>query len=193
MLAEPVAAARDPVPLKRRRLEVERATEEALAPFGEILGSDVAMPGRPLNFYKGVIRKPARFVSDDQTELSVVRLQRRPLEVKYIERHFKHTQTFVPLSGKPFIVVMAPPEEVEYPALDKIRAFLFDGSAGFCMKIGCWHEFPYAVVDDTDLVVILRGETVSDLKRVVNDEAFGEDLDKKNLWTRAGTVIELAL
>jgi ureidoglycolate lyase len=77
--------------------------------------------------------------------------------------------------------------------MSAIKAFLFDGSAGFCMKLGCWHEFPFAVVDDTDLLIILRRETVSDLQRIENGEAFGEDLDKKNLVTRTGTVVEIRL
>jgi ureidoglycolate lyase len=180
-------------PARQLTLDLTPATAEALAPFGWIIGADADAPARPLGFYNGVSRKPAQFVSDAGTELSVVSLRRRPLRVQWIERHWKHTQAFVPLGGKPVVAVMAPPCDGDLPPLDSLRAFLFDGHAGFCMKIGCWHEFPFALVDGTDLLIILRGETVSDLKRVENGEAFGEDLDKKNLVARTGTIVEVRL
>jgi ureidoglycolate lyase len=183
-----------PAPQRERlTLDLTPATPENLAPFGWIIGPVPEVPAKKLNFYNGVIRKPTQFVSDAQTELSVVTLERRPMQIQWIERHWKHTQSFVSLGAKPFVVAMAPPSDGELPPLAAIKAFLFDGSAGFCMKIGCWHEFPFAVVDRTDLLIILRSETVSDLQRIENGEAFGEDLDKKNLVTRTGTVVEIRL
>lgn len=179
--------------LRRYRLQLEPATAEALAPFGEIVGPQANAPTKALNFYNGIISKPANFISDEQTQLSVVTLKRRPFEVLYIERHWKHTQTFMPLGAKPFIAVMAPPSDGELPPLEALRAFLFDGTAGFCMKVGCWHEFPFVLLDDTTICVILRRETVTDLTQVVNGEAFGADLDKKNLQAREGVVVEIAL
>lgn len=176
---------------QRRILAAEPATPAALAPFGWMLATHAAIPGRRLNFYPGELRAPTAFVSDDQTELTVVRLERRELRVVYFERHFKHTQTFVPLGDKPWVLVMAPPFEAELPPLESIRAFRFDGRSGFCMKLGCWHEFPFALEDGTDLVVILRKETYKDLQNVVGDEAFGADLDKKNLLRRTGIAFEI--
>ncbi len=180
-------------PSKRIVLDLTPATPENLAPFGWIIGPVPDVPAKPLNFYNGVIRKPTHFVSDEQTELSVVTLKRRPMQIQWIERHWKHTQSFVSLGAKPFVVVMAPPSDGDLPPFDSLRAFLFDGSVGFCMKLGCWHEFPYAVVDDTNLLIILRNETVSDLGRIVDGEAHGADLDKKNLVARTGTTVEIRL
>ena len=177
----------------RLTLDLTPATPETLAPFGWIIGPVPEVPAKRLNFYNGVIRKPTQFLSDEQTELSVVTLARRPMRIQWIERHWKHTQSFVSLGARPFVVAMAPPSEGDLPPMSAIKAFLFDGSAGFCMKVGCWHEFPFAVVDDTNLLIILRGETVSDLQRIENGEAFGEDLDKKNLVARTGTVVEIRL
>ena len=182
----------DTTALQRRTLKAEPATPEALAPFGWMLATRPDIAGRKLNFYSGELRAPTQFVSDDQTEITIVRLDRRPLELVYFERHFKHTQTFVPVGDKPWLLAMAPPFEGELPPLDSIRAFRFDGRSGFCMKLGCWHEFPFALEEPTDLVVILRKETYKDLQNVVGDEAFGADLDKKNLVRRSGIVFEIA-
>ncbi len=175
--------------LEQHQLELADATPEALAPFGWMLGAHRDIAAGPLNFYPGERRAPAEFVSDDQTDLTVVRLRKRPFEVVYVERHFKHTQAFLPLGGKPFLLVMAPPDTGELPPLEALRAFRFDGTAGFCMRIGCWHEFPFALEDPTDLVVILRKETYRNLQNVVGDEARGDDLDKKNYRRRAGCAV----
>ena len=112
-----------------------------------------------------------------------------------MERHFKHTQTFIPLGGAPFVVVMAPPNGNEIADLDKVEAFLFDGSAGFTMKLGTWHEFPFAVEDDTNLIVVLRQEATDGLIRdnVIQDEAQSPDLDKKDLLRRANVLFQFEL
>ena len=173
------------------RIKVEEADAARLAPFGWMLASRADIPGRRLNFYPGEMRSPCQFVTDAQTDISVVRLERRPLEVVYMERHWKHTQAFLPLGGRPFVLAMAPPSGGEVPGLQAIRAFRFDGAAGFCMRVGCWHEFPFALEDGTDIAVVLRTETYRNLANVVGDEASGDDLDKKNLRRRAGRAIAI--
>lgn len=173
----------------RLAIRLETATAEALAPFGWILGARADIPSRRLNFYPGEMRSPCEFVIDAEADVSVVRLEKRPFEIVYMERHWKHTQAFLPLGGKPFILAMAPPADGETPALEAVRAFRFDGAAGFCMRVGCWHEFPFALSDDTDIAVILRKETYRNLQNVVGDEASGDDLDKKNLRRRAERTI----
>lgn len=176
---------------ERLELGLEPATAEALAPFGWMLGSRDDVPSRRLNFYPGEMRSPCEFVIDSEADVSVVRLEKRPFELVYMERHWKHTQAFLPLGGKPFVLALAPPAEGEVPALEAIRAFRFDGSAGFCMRVGCWHEFPFALEDGTDIAVILRKETYRNLQNVVGDEASGDDLDKKNIRRRAGRTIAI--
>ncbi len=179
--------------LDRRTLVAKPATPEALAPFGQILGSAANVETNAPGFYEGKVRtcNPVDFQSDDDTALTLATIDRRPLEVRYMEQHFKHTQTFIPLGGKPFVAVLAPPNGKDVPDLDSVEAFLFDGSAGFNMKIGTWHEFPFALEDGTDVVVILRNETNRNLQVVENGEAHGPDVDKKDLQRRFGVVFEV--
>lgn len=171
-----------------RTIRVKQATPEAIAACGQILGPDPDVAPLPIDFYGGSVRvhRVVDFISDDQTELPLVTGQPRPMEVRWMERHFKHTQTFIPLEGKPFVVVMAPPNDKELPDLDQVEAFLFDGSAGFTMKLGTWHEFPFVIEDDTNFVVMIRREATDGLIRdnVVQDEAQSPDLDKKDLLQR---------
>ena len=75
--------------------------------------------------------------------------------------------------------------------MSRLPGVRFDGAAGFCMRVGCWHEFPFALEDGTDIAVVLRTETYRNLANVVGDEASGDDLDKKNLRRRAGRAITI--
>jgi ureidoglycolate lyase len=171
-----------------RVLPVVPATKDNVAAFGQILGYDPAVPPMPIDFYGGAVRvrRVVDFVSDEQTELPLVTVNRRPGEVRWMERHFRHTQTFIPLGGRPFVVVMAPPTTGELPDLDAVRAIRFDGQAGFTLKLGTWHEFPFAEQDGTHIIVVLRREASEGLvkENVVQDEARSGDLDKKDLLAR---------
>ncbi|MEE3625371.1 ureidoglycolate lyase [Nitrospirillum sp. BR 11752] len=182
-----------PAPAGVVTLTVEPATPQALAAFGRILGRAADVKPVPVDFYKGrvLMRYPVDFACEHPVDISLATVDTRPPEVRYMERHFQHTQTFIPLAGKPFVVVMAPPSDGDLPDLGQARAFLFDGSAGFTLHLGTWHEFPFAVEDATDVVVILSSQTGYDLHQrdAVTDEAFGPDLDKKDILARTGTLI----
>jgi ureidoglycolate lyase len=174
-----------------RELVVEAATPENIAPFGELVGGAGTPAIPPTAFYSAVQTYRPTFISDEETEIAVCTLQRRPVEVRWMERHFKHTQVFLPLGGKPFVAVLAPPTDTDLPNIDEARAFLFDGQGGLSMHIGTWHEFPFALIDDTQVVVILRRETSKALlkENIVDGEGVGPDLDKKDVVKRLGVVL----
>ncbi len=185
----------NPQSLAVRRVKVEVATPDSTAAFGTLLGRKPEMNVMPVSFYgdRVITSRPVDYSCETRTELSLAMLKVRPFRVQYLERHFGHTQTFIPLGGKPFAAVFAPPSDGELPDLDAVRAFRFDGSAGFCLHVGTWHEFPFPLVDDTDVIVVISSQTSHDLRqRATNGiESFGPDLDKKDMTLRYGTVIEL--
>ena len=174
-----------------------RGTRETLAPYGQILAYDESVGPMPIDFYDGAVkvRRMVDFVSDEQTEMPLVTIDRRPLDVRWMERHFKHTQGFIPLDKKPFVVVMAPPNDAETPDLDKVEPFRFDGTGAFFMKLGTWHEFPFALEDRTNVIVVLRREATDGLVRdnVIQDEASSPDLDKKDLQKRCKVTFRVEL
>ena len=172
-------------------LPVEPATPETIKPFGELVGGAAFPSIPPTAFYSEVQTYRPTFISDEQTEIAVCALQRRPLRVRWMERHFKHTQLFLPLGGKPFIAVLAPPTDTDLPNIAEARAFLFDGQAGLSMHIGTWHEFPFALIDGTQLIVVLRREATKGLMKenIVDGEGVSPDLDKKYITRRLGVVL----
>jgi len=179
--------------IKRRMIAVKPATPESLAPYGRILGRGSGIMPTDSGFYSGkvAITKPVTFQSDSDTCLSLATIQPRAFELEHIERHYKHTQAFIPLGGKPFIVVFGAPTAGPEPDFDQLEAFRFDGTDGFCMHIGTWHEFPFSLEADTDVIVILRNETNRNLAAKDGGEAHGDDLSKLNILQRTGAVFAL--
>ncbi|QUT06802.1 ureidoglycolate lyase [Sphingobium phenoxybenzoativorans] len=171
-----------------RNLKVEPATREAFAPYGVLVGVDETVGSRTGQFYgdKVELWAPGGFVSDEQTRLSVARIHARAPEVVWMERHFKHTQTFLPLGSSAFIAVLGAPTATNQPDPDTVRAFYFDGSCGAQLHLGTWHEFPFPAGEAADVVIIIRAETQENLEVKENDEAIGADLEKRNLKARLG-------
>lgn len=171
-----------------RNLTVEPVTRETFAAYGVLVGVNEDVHSRTGEFYGDRVElwAPGGFVSDEQTVLSVARVHPRPPEVVWMERHFKHTQTFIPLHGSAFIAVLGAPTDTPHPDPETVRAFYFDGSCGAQLHIGTWHEFPFAAGTRAELVVILRKETQANLEVKENNEAIGEDLEKRNLDARLG-------
>ena len=180
-----------------RTLTLERPTPEAIAPFGVLVGAKLGAQPLPTAFYEGSVKlfRPEGFSAEDDTELTVALIDRRPFEVRWMERHFKHTQVFLPLGKLPFVVVLAPPTDTELPDLDQARAFLFDGDAGLSMHLGTWHEFPFAIIDETQVVVVLRREATNGLMvtQVIDGEGSSPDLDKKDISRRLGVKLRVAI
>ncbi len=169
-------------------IPVVSALDIDISPFGYLVGVSDASALAETDFYHGAVKllKPGPFQSDDDTTLSIARVDPRPNEVVWMERHFKHTQAFLPLGGKGYVVVAAPPNAAELPDVDRALAIHFPGHMGFMMHVGTWHEFPFALENNTDVVVILRNETNRDLKQLKDNEAEGEDLQKRNIRARLG-------
>jgi ureidoglycolate lyase len=190
--------------LERRILKPKLATPESVAGYGYLIGGSKTKSSDTPGYYGAAVQtsKPAPFVSNDDTSLSLATINPRPMEVRWMEYHNKHTQTFIPLEGKPMIAVLGKPtcrrpdgswddSQEQTPNIDSVEAFYFDGAAGFVMNIGTWHEFPFAVEPDSNVVVILTNETTANLQNVVDGEAHGDDLCKRDLQKRFGVVFEV--
>ena len=81
--------------------------------------------------------------------VSIFRAQPRhlPLTISALERHPKASQAFMPLAGRPFLVVVAPQGERIVPT--EIRAFLAHGKQGVNFTAGVWHHPLLALHSET--------------------------------------------
>jgi ureidoglycolate lyase len=174
-------------------LHPEVATPERFAPFGALIG---AAPGaaRATTFYNDSVQlwDIPGLVTDSDACISVARIHPRTPAVRWMERHFRHTQAFLPLNDEPFAMVLAPPNAANVPDPDSVRAFWFPRGQGVLLGIGTWHEFPFALAGSVDIAVFLRNETNQNLDVVENGEAVGGDLEKRDIQARLGLTFTIA-
>ncbi|MFO1349769.1 MAG: ureidoglycolate lyase [Gammaproteobacteria bacterium] len=79
----------------------------------------------------------------------------QPIKLRLMERHPLASQAFMPLSNKPFLVVVAAPGAA--PTAANLRAFVTTGEQGVNYHRGVWHHPALALNEVTDFVVVDRG------------------------------------
>lgn len=108
----------------------------AFAPFGDVL--DATGDFRLIN--EGLCRRhhdraALDFGKDGRAGISIFQAEPRVLPYSFdlIERHPDGSQAFVPMTGHPFLVIVAPDPQAEP------RAFLTNGAQGINFHRGTWH------------------------------------------------------
>ncbi|HEU0099477.1 MAG TPA: ureidoglycolate lyase [Allosphingosinicella sp.] len=157
-----------------REMTAEPLTGEAFAPFGSVIeASDAAVK---LEINRGhAVRYDALAEVDvaDGGGSAVISLFRaRPLAepvLRSFERHPLGSQTFVPLSGKPYLVAVAPAGPFN-PA--RIRVFRAEPHQGVHYRKGVWHHF-LLVLEESDFLVVDRagpGDNCEEVGLAAGDE-----------------------
>jgi ureidoglycolate lyase len=140
-----------------RTLTPEPLTATAFAPFGNVIeATDAAVK---LDINQGHAIRYDRLADVDVADgggTPVISLFRaRPLAelvLKSFERHPLGSQSFVPLSGKPYLVAVAPAGEFD---VEKVRLFRAEGDQGVHYRKGVWHHF-LLVLEECDFLVVDR-------------------------------------
>ena len=140
-----------------RRLVPRPLTAEAFAQYGDVVTS-AGRDGHSINAGTSVrveMPEPDLLDHGGRPSLSVFRANavRLPFEVRELERHRLGSQTFLPLGGTPFVVVVALGDDA--PDDDTLAAFLVDGRCGITFGRGTWHH-PLLALADGDFAVIER-------------------------------------
>ena len=141
-----------------RLLTPEPLTAEAFAPFGSVIqASDEAVK---LDINQGHAVRYDRLAEIDVADgggKGVISLFRaRPLGelvLKVFERHPLGSQSFIPLSGRPYLVAVAPAGDFD---LASVRLFRAEGHQGVHYRKGVWHHFLLVLEADTDFLVVDR-------------------------------------
>ena len=77
----------------------------------------------------------------------------QPMILKTMERHPLSSQAFYPLGSSPYLVVVAPPGELDPSA---IIAFLARSNQGVNYHKGVWHHYSLALGGISDFLVVDR-------------------------------------
>lgn len=140
-----------------RTLTPEPLTAEAFAPFGNVIeASDAAVK---LDINQGHAIRYDRLADVDVADeggipvISVFRAKPlAELVLKIFERHPLGSQSFIPLSEKPYLVAVAPPGEFD---VARVRLFRAEGHQGVHYRKGVWHHF-LLVLEESDFLVVDR-------------------------------------
>ena len=119
-----------------RTLRPEPLTAQAFAPFGDVL--DATGDFRLINAglcQRHHDRARLDFGPEGRAGLSIFHAQPRALPYTFdlIERHPEGSQAFLPMTGHPFLVIVAPDPQASP------RAFLTNGAQGINLHRGIWH------------------------------------------------------
>src|SRR5688500_10612857 len=127
-----------------RLLTLKPLTAKAFAPYGDVIECSQQAEKKDINYSNTI-----RFHDLAQLDLTaahgkpLVSIFRstplaRPIKIKVMERHPLSSQAFYPLSGRPFLVVVA--EKGEFDARN-LRAFLAGPAQGVNYHKGTWHHY----------------------------------------------------
>jgi ureidoglycolate lyase len=140
-------------------LEVQSLSREGFAPFGEVIEASEAAhhftinAGNTERYHDLANIEPG---VNGRVIVSIFRGQPRalPFTVRMMERHPLASQAFIPLSGKPYLVVVAPAGDA--PQAGQLKVFLARGDQGVNYATGVWHHPLLALDTVCDFLVIDR-------------------------------------
>lgn len=143
-----------------RSIAARPLTADAFRPFGEVIEPDNASEIRLIN--NGTTTRFHDVAPVDVATggghalLSIFRGKPfdMPFRVEMLERHPLGSQSFVPMEGRPYLVVVAPDRDGQ-PG--EPVAFLASGRQGVSYARGTWHHPLVALGERSDFLVVDRG------------------------------------
>lgn len=138
---------------------IHSLTADAFAPFGEVIEASRAAQSFVINqgFTTRYHDLATIDVAANHGRVAVNILRSLPLPVPMaicaLERHPLSSQAFMPLSGRPYLVVVAPPGDLQET---QIMVFRAEASQGVNYHAGTWHHFCLALYEQSDFLVIDR-------------------------------------
>jgi ureidoglycolate lyase len=145
-------------------LRVEPLTAEAFRLFGEVIEATDAV--RHFTINDGYAERFHELATVDtgppggRAIVSIFKARPRvlPLQLILLERHPLGSQAFMPLSGRAYLVVVAPPmPHGAAPDISVLRCFRAEGTQGINYARGTWHHPLIALDAPSDFLVVDRG------------------------------------
>lgn len=143
-------------------IDIKQLEATSFSKYGQVIG----VPAEPAD-----INKVQRWANvsipdfqDGKPIFDILYSNLRPFAVVKLERHHNSTQTFIPLSQNPFLVVVGEAEIVRStvdglnPA--RLEAFISNGRQGVTLSAGIWHCSPLPIGGSINFVILHRSPDV---------------------------------
>jgi len=156
------------------RIDIVPLTEELFAPFGEVIDLNKA-ESFPIN--NGMCTRFNDLATvelggkDPRTLVNIFRGKpyELPLHLKLVERHPLGSQAFIPMTKRPFLVIVA-------PNIDGVpstpAAFLTKPGQGINIGQNVWHGVLTTLGETSDFVVVDRGGRGENLEEHFFDQGY---------------------
>jgi len=158
-------------------LKLQPLTAEAFAPFGDVLEVRDSNDSFPINY--GLTQRHHKLAQVDVGDgFGIINIFRSnpvelPLRIKLMERHPLGSQSFTPLSGNPYVVIVAQAGEApEALRAEKLHAFLATPEQGVNYHKGTWHHYCLTLNETSNFLVVDRGGEGHNCDEVVFDDAL---------------------
>jgi ureidoglycolate lyase len=143
-----------------KRLPLEPLTPERFAPFGDVIevGNKQGFlinDGMARRYHDLAHIEVAREHGRPIVSILTTRPNTFPFTVKFLQRYPLSSQAFIPLTGCPFVVVVAEERDADKPK--RLSAFLTDGNQGVNYRPGVWHHTLIVPDREAAFLVIDRG------------------------------------
>ena len=158
-----------------RDLTPEPLTADAFAPFGSVI--QVSQQAMRIGINQGSTIRYDRLAEIDVADgggIGVISLFRArplaPLVLRLFERHPLGSQSFMPLSGRPYLVAVAPVGPFDAALVQLFRA---EAHQGVHYSKGVWHHFLLALDAESDFLVVDRsgpGDNLDEIPLAPADE-----------------------
>ncbi len=165
--------------MKTHHLQLKPLTDEAFAPFGEVIQKQGHFP-QEINY--GQTKKYAGLANMDLCDeegapaLHIYRSRpiSLPFRIEIMEYHPLGSQAFIPLHHRPFPIVVAPP--AEQLDIKSIQGFFTNGEQGINLKKGVWHHYQLSLDETSEYLVIDRhGPGQQTIEHHLKNTLFIED------------------
>jgi ureidoglycolate lyase len=140
-------------------VKIEKLTREAFTPFGDVISATGAEhfpinDGTTLRFNDLALIDV--FDQNGKPLISLFRSKPRslPFAIQVMERHPLGSQAFIPLSNRPYLIIVAASGNFEEGSM---RLFLADQGQGVNYAKGTWHHGLFALYEESDFMVVDRG------------------------------------
>jgi ureidoglycolate lyase len=159
-------------------------SKEAFAPFGDVIEATDSTEQRVINEGNTTrFHDLARLDLLQQGGKPTINIFRStplptPLVLKAMERHPLSSQAFFPLGDTPYLIVVAPPGQLD---VSSVRAFTASKDQGVNYHPGTWHHYSLALSLPSDFIVI---------DREADDENCDEVFLSEPEWIEIGVVEE---
>ncbi|WP_282604486.1 ureidoglycolate lyase [Pelagibius sp. Alg239-R121] len=160
-----------------KTLKPQPLTRDAFASFGEVIQTNGA---NSFQINEGTTTRFHDLANVDTAEqngrpiISIFRGDPRPMPfpIRIMERHPLASQAFVPLSAKPYLVVVAKPEIMDGKSItaEDLYAFTAQPGQGVNYARNVWHHPLIALDIQSDFLIVDRGGDGDNLVEAYFDE-----------------------